>query len=335
MSDQQDPAGAGPIVVVIGSRYADLEVESSVLGDLARVVESGASSPDEIAAAASGADVILAGSNVRLDEEVMERLTCRGIVRAGVGVDNIDLDSAARLGLWVVNVPDYGTESVAWHSLALIAAGMRRLKQADLALGRGEWGIGGLRPLHGPSGATLGIVGFGRIGRRLWEMASGVGFSRILVHDPFSGSGDPGVELVSLEALLAGSDVVSLHVPGSEGGPLLDAEKLALLRPGSVLVNTARGSLIDMGALAKGLSLGRPGIAALDVFPEEPPVPGLLADVADRTILTPHMAWYTEESEEALRRKAAGEARRILLGEEPINAVIRPARTSGAGKEQR
>jgi D-3-phosphoglycerate dehydrogenase len=144
---------------------------------------------------------------------------------------------------------------------------------------------------------------------------------RVVAHDPYVDI--PDVPALDLFDLLRTSDVVLLHAPGSsDGGPLLDAAALAHMRRGSVLVNAARGSLVDLPALAAALRRGRPGRAALDVYPEEPPDLAVFAGVADRVLLTPHMAWYTVESETDLRRKAAAEAARMLRGEPLADPVV-------------
>jgi D-3-phosphoglycerate dehydrogenase len=188
-----------------------------------------------------------------------------------------------------------------------------------------------LRPLHLPEALTVGILGFGRIGRRVAEMLAGVGFGDLLVSDPAISAIDAaaGLEkvrahLVSTTDLLASSDVVTLHVPPSAAGYLLGANEFGTMKVGSIIVNTSRGGLIDTGALVAALGEGRPGFAALDVFEEEPPDVTVFAPVSDRVILTPHMSWYTEESELALRRQAAAEARRILDGEQPLHSVVSP-----------
>ncbi len=195
----------------------------------------------------------------------------------------------------------------------------------------GEWGFASLRPLFLPG--TAGVVGLGRIGRRVADLFGAVGFRRVLAHDAVVEPEGPGAEAASLQQVLAESDVVSLHLPPlPEGRPLLDGPALALMKQGSVLVNTARGSLIDTAALVAALAAGAPAVAALDVFPREPPHLADFAAVADRMILTPHMAWYTEETEQELRRKSAEEAARLLRGDEPRHVVVRPA---GSGPERR
>ena len=315
-------------VAVLGTRYADLSVEEEVLGPLGvRLVAGDGGSAADVLATASGAAVVLAGSRPRFDAAVVDGLAadgCRGIVRYGIGTDTIDLAAAARAGLAVARVSDYGTEAVAFHAVSMVTALLRRLREADAAVRRGEWGVAGVRPLHLPSRLTAGVVGFGRIGRRTADSLRGLGF-HVVAHDEYVPvPAGLGVRPVGFDELLARSDVVTLHVPGDPGGaPLLDAARLAAMREGSVLVNTSRGSLVDVPALVSALAAGRPAAAALDVYPQEPPDVSVFDPVADRVLLTPHMAWYTEESELDMRRKAAEEAARLLRGEplrEPVTA---------------
>ncbi|MBX5441993.1 MAG: C-terminal binding protein [Solirubrobacteraceae bacterium] len=317
---------AGRRVAVLGTRYADLSVEEAVWDGLGvEAVRGWGGDDDEIVAVAGDADVIIAGSAPRFGADVLARLSCRGIVRAGVGVETIDLAAARAQGIWVARVPDAGTEAVALHALTLALAGLRRLGEADRHVRAGGWGLGGLRPLRLPSSLTAGVVGYGRIGRRTAELLSAVGF-RVVAHDPHvpEDPADP-VARVPLEELLRTCDVVSLHVPPPGGGrPLLGAEELALLGEETVLVNTARGALVDQDALVASLRAGRPRVAALDVHATEPPAIDALAPVLDRLILTPHMGWYTEESEELMRRRSAEEAVRLLRGERPREVVVEP-----------
>ncbi|HSJ43978.1 MAG TPA: NAD(P)-dependent oxidoreductase [Euzebyales bacterium] len=169
---------------------------------------------------------------------------------------------------------------------------------------------------------TAGVVGHGRIGARVAQLLHAVGFGRVLAHDPHAPPDAAGVEPSGLHDLLATADVVTLHVPATDGTPLLDATRLALLRPGSVLVNTARGSLVDAPALAAALRRGAPAVAALDVHATEPPDLRVFDGVTDRLLLTPHMAWYAEESATELRRRAAEEAYRALVGDAPLHDAM-------------
>lgn len=314
----------GRVVAVLGTRYQDLSVELEVLGPLGVELVSGdGGTAADILSVAASADVVLAGSRPRFDEHVLTGLSCRGIVRYGIGTDTIDLHAARRLGIAVGRVSDYGTEAVAFHTVSMVTSLLRRLREADRAVRAGQWGVAGLRPLHLPSRLTAGVVGYGRIGRQTATFLRGLGMS-VYAHDAYVDiPADEDVAAASLDELLARSDVVTLHVPGSsDGTPLIDETRMSLMRWGSVLVNTARGTLVDVPALARGLAAGRPAAAALDVYPTEPPDLTVLDAVADRVLLTPHMAWYTEESELDMRRKAAEEAARLLRGEPLKDPVV-------------
>ncbi|MGH2825567.1 MAG: C-terminal binding protein [Actinomycetota bacterium] len=317
--------GEAPTVAILGTRYIDFNVEEDILGPHGVILTSGdGASGDAIVEQASSAGVVLAGAGPRFDAATLARLRCRGIVRYGVGVDTIDLDAAARSGMWVAYVPDYGTDAVALHTVTLVLTCLRRVLEADSVVKSGGWGFSELRPLRTPEALTVGIVGFGRIGKRVADFLSPFGFE-LIATDAFVDveSAAPGVHSVDFEELLRSADVVTLHAPGGTNGPLIGHREIKLFKPGSVIVNTARGSLVDSSALVAGLEEGRPGFAALDVFEQEPPVERFQA-VADRVVLTPHMAWYTQESELDLRTKAAHEALRILRGDTPLNPVAKP-----------
>lgn len=312
-------------VVLLGTRYPDLSIEEEVLGDIAHLIVAEGATAAEIIDIAGSAQVILAGPQPAFTAEVLERLSCRAIVRAGIGVDSVDLDAARRLGYTIANVPDYGTEAVAQHTLALGLAATRRLLESNRTVRTGGWGFDDIRPLHLPSAMTAGVVGFGRIGRRVSQLLRAVGFGRVLAYDAYLTPNVEGVEACDLERLLGASDLVTLHAPGpTDGRPLIGVAELALMRPGSVIVNTARGSLIDGDGLAAALAAGAPRVAALDVFESEPPDLSPFGGVIDQMILSPHTAWYTEESQEDLRRWSAEDARRIMVGEPAINVVVRP-----------
>ena len=312
-------------VAILGTRYRDFSIEESVFaGREVRLRSGEGASPHGIVAEAGDAEVILAGGSPRFDEAVIERLSCRAIVRYGVGVDSVDLDAASRAGVWVSYVPDYGTDAVALHTVSLLLASLRGLIAADALVKSGGWGLRELRPLHLPQALTVGIVGLGRIGRRVAELLSPFSF-KLLGFDLAVDAAalKLSLEPASFEELLRTSDVVTLHVPGpSDGRPLLGTTELGWLKEGSLLVNTARGSLIDLDALMIGLRQGRPAKAALDVFAPEPPG-AAFESVSERVILTPHMAWYTEESERDLRHKAAHEALRVLDGRPPLHVATR------------
>lgn len=326
MTSQQRPAGGARShrVAILGTRYRDFSIEEEQLSSLdVEIVSGEGGSPETIREVAGEAEVILAGSRPRFDEQVLRALSCRGIVRYGVGTDSVDLEAARRLGISVARVSDYGTEAVAFHAVAMAVAQLRRLVEVDRTVRSGSWGFTELRPLHEPSTLTAGVVGYGRIGRRAAHYLRGLGM-RVCAYDAYVDvPTDDQVEAADLGELLAISDVLLLHAPGRpDGSPLVDAGALEKMRPGSVLVNTARGSLVDLTALVDALRRGAPARAALDVYPSEPPDLEVLGDMADRVLLTPHMAWYTEESEADMRRKAAADAARLLRGERLADPVV-------------
>lgn len=313
-------------VAVVGTRWPDLAIEEDILTPVGASITAGAGTTEEqLVAVAGDATVVLAGSAPRFTASTIARLSCRAIVRYGVGVESVDLEAATAAGMWVVNVPDYGTEAVALHTVAMLLASMRRLAEADAIVRTGGWGLDPLRPLHLASATEVGVIGSGRIGRAVAERLLALGFS-VRAHDPDPAAEmPPGVRQVTFEEALD-ADAVTLHLPGApDGSPLLSRDRLALMRPGAVLVNTSRGSLVDLDALLGALRSGALGAAALDVFPEEPPARDL-ASLGTRVLLSPHMAWYTEESEADLRTKAALEARRVLEGQAPLNTIAGPSR---------
>lgn len=242
----------------------------------------------------------------------------KAVARFGVGTDNIDLVTARSLGLPVTYVPDYCVEEVSDHALALALAWARGVVWLDAAVRRGTWDPAAVR-LRRVKSLTMGVWGYGRIGRRTAEKFAGMG-ARVLAWDPVAPDGGPA-ERVSLETLLAECDVISLHMPASpDGSPQVGAAEFAQMRASALIINTARGTLIDTAALLAALDAGAPGAAALDVVAGEPDLPVEL--VSHRgTILTPHVAFSSTESVIELRRRASEDVVRVLAGEQPHNAV--------------
>jgi D-3-phosphoglycerate dehydrogenase len=220
----------------------------------------------------------------------------RVIGRAGVGVDTIDLEAAEAAGITVVNQPGYGTREVASHAVALLLALQRRLCGLDDYVRRGWSGPPVLAPMKPLDELVVGLVGGGRIGRATAEMLGGL-VDRILVYDPADPALPDDIEPVTLEQLLARSDVVSLHLPLTpKTAGMVDGAFLAMMAPGALLVNVSRGGLVDEAALVAALESGHIGGAALDVFPTEPlPQTSPLLG-AKNTLFTPHCASYSERS---------------------------------------
>ena len=289
----------------------------------ASLVTTPCATEDDLLAACSEADGV-----ITLDEPFTARVLgslprCKVIARLGIGVDRIDLTAAARAGIVVTNLPDYCVDEVSDHALGLILALSRRIVPLDAAVRAGPWDTPAVAgPVRRLRGQTLGIVGFGRTGRLLAAKAAPLGLA-LVVHDPFVPEAEiraAGAEPETLAGLLRRADIVSLHVgltPATRH--LLDAQRLALLRPHAVIVNTSRGPLIDERALADALASGRLGGAALDVLEQEPPVrDNPLLGMAN-VMLTSHAAHWSVESGIEQRFRAVENVALVLSG--------RPARS--------
>lgn len=236
------------------------------------------------------------------------------VVRYGVGVNNIDLEAASRHGVAVCNVPDYGVQEVAGHALALLLSLLRKTVLMDASTRNGEWAYARSVPIHRLRDITFGIVGLGRIGSCLAEMLRPFG-GKILGYeiDPRRGAAD-FVERVDFETLLRTCDAISLHCNLETSRNLFTMDVMKKMKPGAYLVNVSRGGIVNEDDLAKALNQGILGGAGIDVTVVEPlPMESPLRS-AKNIILTPHMAWYSEESSSDLKTKTAEEAARFLTG---------------------
>ena len=233
---------------------------------------------------------------------------CKVIVRYGVGTDNVDVDAATEAGIIVANVPDYCIDEVSTHAVALLLCCVRDVVNTHAKMVDGAWDTHTPTPVSRVHGRTLGLVGFGQIGRAVARKLAPWGL-RILATDPFVEpelAAARNVRLVDLPTLCAESDYISLHVPLlPETRHLIGAPQLGLLKPGAILVNTSRGPVVDTRALARALDDGRLARAALDVFEEEPLPANSPLRSHPRLVLTDHVAWYSEESRIELQTSAA------------------------------
>jgi len=309
-----------PLVAACGHLFPNLDIEIEVLGrsDI-KLVDANQLADEEINTL--GVQGILLGAFKKLDRQRLERLPqCKGIVRYGIGVDNVDLQAAKQAKIVICNVPDYCIEEVAVHVLGCSLALMRALNYWDSMVRSGQWR--GKQPpaLRRPSTCCLGIIGFGQIGRILEDRAQRI-FGAIKIYDPWCkpGSNDAlgsHTRFVSnLDDLLQQSDVVSVHVPLTPDTlDMLDEPALRKMKPSAFVINASRGGIVNVEALLHSVREGRLAGAALDTFAKEP----LSADddlIAERRILlSPHIAWKSEEAEIELRRGAAEEMARILTG---------------------
>ncbi|HXU44026.1 MAG TPA: phosphoglycerate dehydrogenase [Thermoanaerobaculia bacterium] len=281
------------------------------------------------------ADALVVRSATKVTAELMRAGRKLKVVgRAGIGVDNVDVAAATDLGILVVNAPTANLTSATEHSLALLLGLARQIPAADASMKRGEWdrksflGV----ELHGK---TLGVVGFGRIGQRVAERAKAFEM-KVLAYDPFL---DPAaarrldVEIVPLDDLLREADAVTLHTPFTEQTKnLISRERIAAMKRGALLVNCARGGLIDEDALLEALDSGQIGGAAIDVFVEEPPADWRLAK-HPRVVATPHIGAQTREAQERISAETAQMLLAALEGSMPAAAVNLPFRPTGARGE--
>lgn len=303
-------------VVVSDQVFPTVDIERALLADIDAELIVASGDVEEVLAVAGDADAIL-NTYLPWSAESIRRLqNCRIIARYGIGFDNVDLDAAREAGIVVTNVPDYSVEEVATHGLALILAALRKVVAADRSVRAGEWSVDHFRPIHRLSTLTIGLVGYGRIGRRIAAPLAALG-AEIIAHDPYLTAGPDLPPLMSLEDVLGRADVTSLHLPlTEETRGIIGTEMLGKVKEGAILVNTSRGPLVDLEALAEALRSGRLSAAAFDVFDIEPVDPARIADVPN-LIATPHMAYYSEEALQESQRKAATQVIKVLTGEQP------------------
>jgi D-3-phosphoglycerate dehydrogenase len=315
------------VVVITDLDHDNVDPERSVLDghDIElRVLQC--RTPEEVAAQAGDADVLI-NQYVPITGEVLDALPrCRLVVRYGVGVDNVDVEAATARGVWVANVPDYGRDEVADHTLALALAVLRGVVALDRSVREGQWDLEAARPLRRLSTLTYGVVGCGAIGTAVAGRAAELGM-RVLGYDVPQVRSAPPIERAPLEELLSSSDVVSLHAALTpDTRHLIGEEALGRMRPTACLVNTARGGLVDAAALLAALDTGELAGAALDVLEGEPPDElGWRLARHPKMVMTPHAAWYSEEAFHTLKTEVAREALRVLEGGRPRSPVNAPA----------
>ncbi len=271
-------------------------------------------------------DAIVIRALGRITAKVMDNAPRLKVVgRHGVGVDNIDVEAATRRGIAVVYTPEANAEAVADHTMGLIIASAKNIVQGSYALkSKGNWNFRYEQRGTDVYGKTLGIIGLGRIGRRVAKRAKGFDM-KVLVYDPYvnkDSASKVGVELVDLETLLRFSDFITIHVPlTEETRKLLDEREFSLMKPEAFLVNTSRGGVVDERAMIKALSTGKLAGAGLDVFEKEPPDPENLLFKFDNVVVTPHMASHTVESLRKMAVEVAEGVVKVLKGETPTNIV--------------
>jgi len=313
-------------VVLTDYVWDSLDVEKNTLEGVAELVALKTKTPEEFLPHAADCDALLNTYAGPITAETMAQMpNCKIIARYGIGVDTIDLDAATAAGIIVTNNPTYCIDEVAEHTMALLLACARKVAFYDRLVRAGRWELPPGKPMFRLAGSTLGLVGFGNIARQVATRAAAFGM-RILFFDPFVEEGKHGIaaKKSELEALLAEADFVSLHPPlVPETRKLIDDAALERMKPSAVLINCARGPIVDTEALVRALDNKAIAGCALDTTDPEPlpevhPLRG-----RDNVILTPHAAWYSEQAMAGLQAGAPAEVRRVLTGQWPVNVVNR------------
>ena len=314
-------------VILIEHGYSTVEYERRIITEAGGEFIDAESLPlSEALRLCEDADAILC-RRLEVSAGMIQKFRrCKILVRYGVGTDNVDVNAATAAGIIVGHVPSYCIDEVSTHAIALLLASIRKVVVTHGKMQSGAWDVHRADPIYRMSGRTLGLIGLGKIGgavaRKLqnWNL-------QILATDPYV---EPdraeflGVQLVGLEVLLRKSDYVSLHCPLlPETRHLIKSETLALMKPGAILINTSRGTVVDSASLLQALAVGKLGGAGLDVFEEEPLPATSPFRRHPAVIVTDHTAWYSEESQVQLQQTAAQEIVRVCTGGLPL-AVANP-----------
>lgn len=321
-----EQVSTGGSVVVAGASFPSLDIERSFVEPLGcTIVDKRFASDDEALEACRTAVAVMTDYFVCDAPRIATFERCRVICQYGAGLNQVDVAAATAAGIYVTHTPDYCSEELGDHAMALILASMRRIVRFDRNIRAGSWDYNDGMPMRRLAACTLGLVGFGRAARAVAVRARGFGMT-VIAHDPLVDDATFDSAAVGrageLAELLATADVVSVHVPLVQSTQhLIGAEQLALLRDGAFIVNTSRGAVIDQQALAAELATGRLGGAGLDVLEQEPPVADEPLLSCPDAVLTPHTAFLSVESLDLLQNRAGAEVARVLTGEVPIYGV--------------
>lgn len=305
----------------------DWSLELEALGPIADIVEIPADTPDEFIAGARDADAIMTSWGMPITEKIVAGLErCVVIGVSSVGVDMVDVEAATEAGIVVTNVPDIFIEEVGDHAMMLLLDSARMTPLMSQLGGRGEWFTGRPTLSRRPRlfGQTLGLYGFGNVARCVARRAKPFGL-HLIAYDPYVSELEItglGVEPVGFNELLERSDFLSLHAPrNAETTHAINAAAFSRMKPTAILINTARGSLVDEGALVEALRSGQIAAAGLDVVENEPPSPDNPLFTMDNVVVTPHVASATTRMRPESRRRAGREVAMVLQGRWPMSAV--------------
>ena len=314
-------------VIITDCDHESMDIEEKIFADAGIEMElKQAFSEDEVIEQCQDGDIFIV-QYANITEKVMDHCPkLKYVVRYGVGVDTVDVPAATSRGIQVGNVPDYGMNEVADHAIALALALSRKIVKMDAFTKDEKWDYIESIPVHRFSEQTVGVVGLGRIGRNFAKKMNGLGF-RVIGTDPYfhaTRETEEYLTAVSMDEVIEQSDIISLHCPADGNKDLFNEETFKKMKKTAVLINVARGGIINENDLEQALTKGEIGGAALDCMVGEPVGTDSPLFKHKNVIVTPHMAWYSEEAAKELKRKVAEESVRFAKGEPihyPINKV--------------
>lgn len=311
-----------PLVVVTDTVFPDLEITRDLLSPLCELVVLEQKGDAHLLPLLRDAVGVINCAVQLTTEHLSAMRECRIISRTGIGLDTVPVQLATQRRIRVTNVPDYCLDEVADHTVALMLSLQRGICRASNAVRAGQWNAQAAGKLRRLRGQTLGLLGFGRIARSVAARASVFGFN-VIAHDPYCDASmfeAHGVTPVSFEELLSNADAVSLHVPLTAGNRhLIDAKALLRMKKGAILLNTARGALVDTSAVIDAVRCEHLGGSALDVLEQEPPLREHMGHGLDNLLITPHLAFYSEEAIEDLQLQSARAVADVLQGKDPVH----------------
>ncbi len=319
------------VIMTDSQRLENVDIEREIIERAgAKFVAETCETEDDVIARCQDADVLLC-VGIPTTRRVMEALKkCRAIVRYGIGVDTVDIPAATEAGICVANVPDFCWDEVADTAMSLLLAVARKVVLLNNLVKKGVWSRLPAKPIYKFRGQTLGIIGFGHIGRAFYKRAIAFGF-KVIAYDPYvfkESLHGYAVELVSLDQLLRTSDIISIHTPLTpETRGLIGEAELRKMKPTAYLINTGRGPVVNGKALYKALKEGWIAGAGLDVMEKEPPDPNDPLLTLDNIVITPHYASYTEEAYHEVKVKVAENAVHVLTYGYPkywVNPEVKP-----------
>jgi len=313
-------------IAVTDDRYGNYAEEKNVLNQIgADLVILDPENKEEFDKGVVEADALLVNLHPMTKELICKLDKCKVISRYGVGYDNVDVEAATKKGIWVARVPDYSIEDVSDQALALLMGCVRKVAYKDRMIRSGKWNLHNDQPCHRINDSVLGLIGYGAISKRFHEKTSGLGLSKVLIFDPYIDDEkirERGGIPVDLSTLLTGSDYISIHVPLDDvTRGMIAKEQLQKMKQSAILINTSRGAVINEADVTEALNGNWITGAGLDVFETEPLPEDSLLRKLENVILSDHTGWYSEESKEELKTKAAINIVSVLKGGKPVYPV--------------